>query len=252
MIYAKHPEVAPASTFWQSIILYQSPSSLNRMVVSAMKNKPALPPKSPFLAPRRVSSKDAVSSGSFSDHDHEIDSPFSITPTGNTHSTVEPEHKSTLVGCTANLITAIVGAGIVGIPYAMKETGLVAGTLLILLSGALGCKSLRLLVETAKHVDAPSYEILCEATFGSAGWTICNVNMFMMSWGPMLSYMMIVKDTAGKVLGFEAQSAHNMALVISSVGVMLPLSLQRVGKRSFLALKIENHVYWLPHHANLL
>lgn len=217
-----------------------------------MKNKPALPPKSPFLAPRRVSSKDAVSSGSFSDHDHEIDSPFSITPTGNTHSTVEPEHKSTLVGCTANLITAIVGAGIVGIPYAMKETGLVAGTLLILLSGALGCKSLRLLVETAKHVDAPSYEILCEATFGSAGWTICNVNMFMMSWGPMLSYMMIVKDTAGKVLGFEAQSAHNMALVISSVGVMLPLSLQRVGKRSFLALKIENHVYWLPHHANLL
>jgi sodium-coupled neutral amino acid transporter 11 len=202
-------------------------------VVSATKNMPALPPKSPFLAPRRVSSKDAVSSGSFSDHDRELDSPSSITPPSinrNPQPTVEPEHKSTLVGCTANLITAIVGAGIVGIPYAMKETGLVAGTFLILLSGALGCKSLRLLVETAKHVDAPSYEILCEATFGSAGWAICNVNMFMMSWGPMLSYMMIVKDTAGKVLGFEGERAHNMALVVSSVVVMLPLSLQRVGK----------------------
>ncbi|KAL3801665.1 hypothetical protein HJC23_013170 [Cyclotella cryptica] len=195
-----------------------------------MKKKTALPPKSPFLAPRRVSSKDILSSGSFSDNDYELDSPFNIpTPSinSNTHPIVEPEHKSTLVGCTANLITAIVGAGIIGIPYAMKETGLVAGTLLILISGALGCKSLRLLVETAKHVDAPSYEILCESTFGSAGWAICNVNMFMMSWGPMLSYMMIVKDTAGNVLGFEDERAHKMVLVVTSVLVMLPLSLQR-------------------------
>ena len=37
---------------------------------------------------------------------------------------VAPEHKSTLLGCAANLITATVGAGIVGISYALRETGL--------------------------------------------------------------------------------------------------------------------------------
>lgn len=52
--------------------------------------------------------------------------------------------------------------GIIGIPYAMRETGLVMGWFLILLSGILGCKSLLLLVEMAKHVDATSYEILSE------------------------------------------------------------------------------------------
>lgn len=110
----------------------------------------------------------------------------------------------------------------------MRETGLVAGILLIIFSGAVGCKSLRLLVETAKHVDATSYEILCEATFGGVGWILCNSNMFLMSWGPMLSYMMIVKDTAPIVLGFESEEGQNMILIICSVGIMLPLSLQRV------------------------
>ena len=138
--------------------------------------KPSPPPKSPFFAPRRTSSY-----GGGSDLD--------ATPPP----AVVAEHKSTLIGCTANLITAIVGAGIIGIPFALRETGLVAGILLILLSGVLGCKSLLLLVETAKHVDAASYEILCETVFGQIGWVVCNVMMFLMSWGPMLSYLMLVK-----------------------------------------------------------
>ncbi|KAL3786576.1 hypothetical protein ACHAWO_000730 [Cyclotella atomus] len=187
--------------------------------------KPSLPPKSPFLAPRRISSG-ILSSNS----DHDDKSPFSIASHRSiidNGTVIEPEHKSTLVGCTSNLITAIVGAGIIGIPYAMRETGLVAGILLIIFSGAVGCKSLRLLVETAKHVDATSYEILCEATFGGVGWILCNSNMFLMSWGPMLSYMMIVKDTAPIVLGFESEEGQNMILIICSVGIMLPLSLQR-------------------------
>jgi len=136
---------------------------------------------------------------------------------------VEPEHKSNLMGCTANLITAIIGAGIIGIPYAMKQSGLVAGWFLIVLSATLGCKSLTLLVETAKHVNVQSYEVLCEAVFGQLGWIVCNLMMFMMSFGPMLSYMILVKDTLGKVLSVDS----NIALVVSSVLVMLPLSLQR-------------------------
>jgi hypothetical protein len=196
--------------------------------VPPSKSMQSLPPKSPFLAPRRVSS------GVISNHSSselELESPFSIISSAinsNTHIVVEPEHKSTLVGCTANLITAIVGAGIIGIPYAMKETGLVAGILLIVFSGAVGCKSLRLLVATAKHVDASSYETLCEAAFGQVGWVVCNLNRFLISWGPMLSYMMIVKDTAGNVLGYNTEAGQKMILVVCSVGIMLPLSLQRV------------------------
>jgi sodium-coupled neutral amino acid transporter 11 len=136
---------------------------------------------------------------------------------------VEPEHKSNLLGCTANLITAIVGAGIIGIPFAMKETGLLTGWFLLVLSGALGSKSLCLLVEMAKHVEVASYEVLAEAVFGNVGWVCCNSMMFCMSAGPMLSYLMLVKDTLGQLLGYDG----SICLIISSLTVMLPLSLQR-------------------------
>ena len=49
--------------------------------------------KSPFLAPRKKSNPNLC----------DVDPPASDF--------VEPEHKSSMIGCTANLITAIVGAG---------------------------------------------------------------------------------------------------------------------------------------------
>jgi sodium-coupled neutral amino acid transporter 11 len=177
---------------------------------------PQQPPKSPFLAPRR-------SFSSLGKSDHESPHAANAISSVKYNAAVEPEHKSNLLGCTANLITAIVGAGIIGIPYAMRETGLLAGWLLLILSGVLGSKSLCLLVEMAKHVDAASYEVLSEAVFGKVGWVCCNAMMFCMSAGPMLSYLMLVKDTLGQLLGYDG----SICLIISSLAVMLPLSLQR-------------------------
>lgn len=71
------------------------------------------PPKSPFLAPRRSSSYGGVSANSdlgtppSSSHS----APLNVVSSAKYNTEVEPEHKSTLIGCTANLITAIVGAG---------------------------------------------------------------------------------------------------------------------------------------------
>mmetsp|Transcript_18386 Transcript_18386/g.39500 ORF Transcript_18386/g.39500 Transcript_18386/m.39500 type:complete len:605 (-) Transcript_18386:318-2132(-) len=181
------------------------------------------PPKSPFLAPRHSSSYGGGIGFLEQSSGHSANTVSTASDTEKYNIVVEPEHKSTIIGCTANLITAIVGAGIIGIPYAMRETGLMAGWLLILLSGTLGCKSLRLLIETAKHVDAASYEVLSETVFGQTGWAVCNILMFVMSWGPMLSYLMLVKDTLGSLTGYDG----SICLIVSSVLVMLPLCLQR-------------------------
>ena len=80
------------------------------------------------------------------------------------------ENKSSLFGCAANMMTCIVGSGIVGLPYAMQQTGFVAGIGLIMLTAALTEKSLRLLVETAKHLHKQSYEATAEVAFGSLGF----------------------------------------------------------------------------------
>ena len=94
---------------------------------------------------------------------------------------------------------------------------------MIVLSGVLGRTSLVLLVETAKFVDASSYELLCEIAFQRVGWITCNLMMFLMSFGPMLSYLMIVKDTLGRVLQYDG----NTCLVVTSLLIILPVSMQR-------------------------
>jgi hypothetical protein len=44
-----------------------------------------------------------------------------------------PKKKSEIAGACSNLVNSIVGAGIVGIPFAIKEAGFVAGVLLLIL-----------------------------------------------------------------------------------------------------------------------
>jgi len=139
------------------------------------------------------------------------------------------EHKSTILGCSSNLINAIVGAGIVGLPFAIQESGLVPGIVLTILCALLTEKSLRLLIETAKHSDVPSYETLAEAAYGKFGFLFVTVSMFVMAYGAMLTYLMIVKDSFSSLLGVAKDDVSTRAGVLITVSslVILPLSCQR-------------------------
>jgi hypothetical protein len=60
-----------------------------------------------------------------------------------------PKKKSGVAGACSNLVNSIVGAGIIGIPFALKESGLVAGIILLILVSYFTDKTLRMLVELA-------------------------------------------------------------------------------------------------------
>jgi len=139
------------------------------------------------------------------------------------------EKKSSLLGTYANLVNAIVGAGIIGIPYAMRETGLVAGLVLIFATALLTDKSLRLLISTGKHASVQSYETLLEAAFGKIGFVFISLNMLIMSYGAMIAYLLVLKDTFPIVLGIASDDEYNkrIVLLVASIAVILPLSLQR-------------------------
>jgi amino acid permease len=160
--------------------------------------------------------------------------PTTQTPGGTKHrkkkTPQEKEHKSTQLGCASNLINAIVGSGIVGLPFAIQQTGFVAGIFLVLLCAILTEKSLRLLIETAKHSQVPTYETLAEAAFGRFGFLFIAVNMFIMAYGAMLSYLMIVKDTFALVLGvaMDDYPMKRAILFLISITIIVPLSCQRV------------------------
>ena len=139
------------------------------------------------------------------------------------------ETKSSVSGASFNLINGIVGAGIVGIPFAVKEAGLISGICMIVLSALLTVKSLRLLIETAKHIDVQSYETLLEAAFGKAGFYFISLAMLCNAYGAMVSYLMIIKETLPTLLGYGAEDAYmaRVILTVSTLLVIFPLSMQR-------------------------
>jgi len=139
------------------------------------------------------------------------------------------EKKSSIFGTYCNLVNTIVGAGIIGMPYAIKQTGLVAGVILIFGVAMLTDKSLRLLIEMGKHVNVQSYETLMEATFGRRGFIFISLNMLIMDFGAMVAYLLVVKDTIPSVLGIDSDDEFRkrIILLVSSFTIILPLSMQR-------------------------
>lgn len=139
------------------------------------------------------------------------------------------ERKSSLLGAYANLCNVTLGAGIVGMPYAIKEAGLVAGTIMILICAFLTDYSLRQLISIGKVADVNSYETLMEASFGRPGFVFLSVNMFLLSFGSMVAYLIIIKDTLPVLLHVTPHDddIKRVIMFVSSLLIILPLSMQR-------------------------
>lgn len=152
------------------------------------------------------------------------------------HYAIDEEHKSTIAGAVSNLVTAIVGCGIVGIPYALKQSGFVTGIVLIVITAVCNEKTLRLLISTAKHVHVSTYETAMEVAFGSLGFRFTALNMLIVAYGAMVSYLMMIRDTFSIVFGMNDTTnngngtntySSSILLVTVSCCVLLPISCQR-------------------------
>ena len=112
-----------------------------------------------------------------------------------------PVVKTGILGTSSNLVNSIVGAGIIGIPYAIREAGIVIGILLLILVGMATDKSLRLIVELAsfhptfKDLGVHTFEDLMRIPFGNLGGKFILLSMFVLAYGAMVAYMLIIKDT---------------------------------------------------------
>lgn len=146
-----------------------------------------------------------------------------------------PNVQSGIKGASANLINSVVGAGIIGIPYAFKQSGLVTGMFLLFIVGYLTDKSLRLLICLASfHSDlrrrnVRTYEDLASYPFGQLGVNFVLINMFLLAYGAMVAYLLIIKDTIPTLFGYDENDLVycNVIMFITSLCIIVPLSMQR-------------------------
>uniref|UniRef100_A0A8C8HXK8 Solute carrier family 38 member 5 n=1 Tax=Oncorhynchus tshawytscha TaxID=74940 RepID=A0A8C8HXK8_ONCTS len=93
-----------------------------------------------------------------------------------------------------NLSNAIMGSGILGLAYAMSNTGIILFLILLLFIAILSAYSIHLLLRSAGVVGIRAYEQLGHRAFGQPGKVLAGSIITMHNIGAMSSYLFIVKS----------------------------------------------------------
>uniref|UniRef100_A0A673GY94 Sodium-coupled neutral amino acid transporter 3-like n=1 Tax=Sinocyclocheilus rhinocerous TaxID=307959 RepID=A0A673GY94_9TELE len=135
-----------------------------------------------------------------------------------------------------NLGNAIMGSGILGLAYAMANTGILLFLFLLTAVAGLSCYSIHLLLKSSGVVGIRSYEQLGFRAFGITGKMAAGIAITLQNIGAMSSYLYIVKSEFPLVLqaflkadtnSGEWYLNGNYLVVLVSLSLILPLALMK-------------------------
>ncbi|CAG7984574.1 unnamed protein product [Penicillium olsonii] len=150
-----------------------------------------------------------------------------------------------------NMANSIIGAGIIGQPYALRQAGMTMGILLLTALTVTVDWTIRLIVINSKLSGADSFQATMQYCFGKSGLIAISIAQWAFAFGGMVAFCIIVGDTIPHVLSALFPSLRDMSflwlltdrravIVIFVLGVSYPLSLYRdiakLAKASALAL----------------
>ncbi|KAK2898601.1 hypothetical protein Q8A67_010019 [Cirrhinus molitorella] len=135
-----------------------------------------------------------------------------------------------------NLSNAIIGSGILGLAYAMANTGIILFVVLLIFIAILSAYSIHLLLKSAGVVGIRAYEQLGYRAFGQPGKILAACTITLQSIGAMSSYLFIVKIELPRVIQGLVELPDNSTpwfvdgrylIIIVSVLVIFPLTLMK-------------------------
>jgi len=145
---------------------------------------------------------------------------------------VEPTHSEKPVGILEtvfNFANSIVGAGIIGLPFAMHEAGFVLGIILLIAVGIVTDVSLYLLISASEIANRGSYQSLIYHCFGKWGFYFVSIFIFIFPYGALIAYLLIIGDTIPAVLadwgGHDWWNDRRFVISVVVAFVIYPLCL---------------------------
>ena len=146
--------------------------------------------------------------------------------------------KSGLRAAFMNMANSIIGAGIIGQPYAFKQAGLLSGVVLLVALTFAVDWTIRLIVVNSKLSGASSFQGTVERCFGRPGLVAISLAQWVFAFGGMVAFGVIVGDSiphvltavwpglpSVPVLGLLAD--RRAVIVVFVLGVSYPLTLYR-------------------------
>ncbi|OQO05308.1 hypothetical protein B0A48_09076 [Cryoendolithus antarcticus] len=146
--------------------------------------------------------------------------------------------KSGMQSAFFNMANSIIGAGIIGQPYAFRQAGLLTGVLLLVGLTITVDWTIRLIVTNSKLSGANSFQSTMEHCYGRSGLVAISVAQWAFAFGGMVAFCIIIGDTIPHVLAaiFPSLSTtpvlsllvdRRAIIVLFVLGLSYPLSLYR-------------------------
>lgn len=137
-----------------------------------------------------------------------------------------------------NMANSIIGAGIIGQSYALRQAGLTMGVILLVGLTIVVDWTIRLIVINSKLSGADSFQATMQHCFGRKGLIAISVAQWAFAFGGMIAFCIIVGDTIPHVFSALFPSLRDTTflwlftdrkavIVIFTLGVSYPLSLYR-------------------------
>ncbi|KAG2150479.1 amino acid transporter [Suillus clintonianus] len=105
-----------------------------------------------------------------------------------------------LLNSVANMANSILGAGIIGLPYAVSQAGFFFGIVLLVVLCAVTDWTIRLVVINAKLSGRTSYIEVMNSCFGPSGRAAVSFFQFSFAFGGMCAFGIIIGDTIPHVI----------------------------------------------------
>lgn len=146
--------------------------------------------------------------------------------------------KSGMRSAFMNMANSIIGAGIIGQPYAFKQAGLLMGVILLISLTITVDWTIRLIVINSKLSGADSFQATMEHCFGKSGLVAISIAQWAFAFGGMVAFCIIIGDTIPHVMAAVFPSLPNTpflwlltdrraVIVLFTLGISYPLSLYR-------------------------
>jgi solute carrier family 38 (sodium-coupled neutral amino acid transporter), member 11 len=137
-----------------------------------------------------------------------------------------------------NMANSIIGAGIIGQPYAFKQAGMTMGIILLVGLTITVDWTIRLIIINSKLSGADSFQATMQHCFGRSGLVAISVAQWAFAFGGMVAFCVIIGDTIPHVLEAVIPGLRDMSflwlladrravIVLFVLGISWPLSLYR-------------------------
>eukprot|EP01065_Artemidia_motanka_P011647 TRINITY_DN16318_c0_g1_i1.p1 TRINITY_DN16318_c0_g1~~TRINITY_DN16318_c0_g1_i1.p1 ORF type:complete len:530 (+),score=138.14 TRINITY_DN16318_c0_g1_i1:91-1680(+) len=147
-----------------------------------------------------------------------------------------------MVTSVFNLLNAILGSGVLGLPYIMRSSGIGLFVFLILIMAVLVDFSLQLLLAAALTTNTRNYPQLGYIALGEKGHRAVCLTIMLQNVGGIISYFTVVKDVVGDVMDLVVSDSsifdnRNFTAALICIVLAFPIALSpKIGFLGYVGL----------------